>query len=152
MSTKLPPESFVAIAAVAWADGRMSKDEAAGLVHAAKTLGLEGDALANVERATKESVSLDAFDESGLSDWERLLTYGLANWLARLDGVKAGAEIESLRALAPKLESVEITPFKLQHAASVAFDVAMQPDGRRPEKYDFAKFESSLRERLPSVK
>lgn len=152
MSTKLPPESFVALAAVAWADGRMSKDEAVGLVHAAKTLGLEGDALATVERATKEKVAIDAFDPSSLSSWERLLTYGLASWLTRLDGLQGGAEIDSLKQLAQKLQSNEVSPFKLQSAASAAFDTAMAKDGRKPDRYDFGAFEAALRTRLPTVK
>jgi hypothetical protein len=152
MPTKLPPQTFVALAAVAWADGRMSKAEAAGLVHAAKTLGLDGDDLARVERSTKEKVGLDAFDAAKLSGWERLVTYGLASWLSRLDGVQQGTEIDSLKALAKKLETSEITPFKLQHAASTAFDTAMLPEGRRPERYDFGAFEAALRTRLPTVK
>lgn len=152
MSTSLPPQSFVALAAVAWADGRMSKDEATGLVHAAKTHGLEGDALADVERATRQKVGIEAFDASGLSSWQRLVTYGLATWLSRLDGVQGGAEIGSLKELSSKLQSDEVTAFKLQNAASAAFDVAMQPEGRRPERYDFATFESTLRTRLPTVK
>ncbi len=151
MSLTLPSESFVALAAVAWADGRMSKDEAKGLVHAAKELGLAGDALAKVEAATKERVDLGAFDASALSTWERLLTYGLAHWLTRLDGVQGGAEIDSLRELAGKLGSADVTDFKLKNAASAAFDVSMLPEGRRPERYDFAKLASTLRERLPSV-
>ena len=69
MPTQLPPESFVALAAVAWADGRMSKAEAEGLLHAAKTLGLGGDDLANVEKATKEKVAVDAFDAAKLGSW-----------------------------------------------------------------------------------
>ena len=152
MSTKLPPQSFVALAAVAWADGRMSKNEAIGLITAAKTLGLSGDELASAETATKEKVSIDTFDAEGLSTWDRLLTYGLATWLARLDGVTQGAELDSLRKLAGKLENAEVTAFKLKSAASAAFDVAMQPEGRRPDKYDFAGFEKILRERLPTVK
>jgi uncharacterized tellurite resistance protein B-like protein len=151
-TTKLPTHSFVALAAVAWADGRMSASEAAGLLHAAKTLGLEGDDYAGLERATREKIGLDAFDPSGLSSWERLLTYGLATWLSRIDGMTQAAELESLKALASALISPEITPFKLQHAASAAFDVAMQPEGRRPDRYDFKTFEASLRTRLPTVK
>lgn len=152
MPTKLPPQSFVALSAVAWADGRMTKNEATGLLAAAKALGLDGADLASVEAATKEKASIDDFDGTGLSTWERLLTYGLATWLARLDGVTQGAEIDSLRKLEGKLESGEVTAFKLKSAASAAFDVAMQPEGRRPDKYDFASFESTLRQRLPTVK
>jgi len=153
MSTpKLPPESFVALAAVTWADGRMTASEKEGLRHAAKALGLEGDDLATVERATEEKVSLEGFDGSSLSTWERLVTYGVACWLARVDGVKQADELESLRALAAGFESDEVTPFKLQHAASTAFDVTMAPEGRRPDKFDFAEFEKQLRDRLPSLK
>ena len=152
MKTKLPSESFVALASVAWADGRMSKSEAEGLLHAAKAQGLEGEELATVEAATKESVSLDSFDGSVLSDWERLATYGIACWLSRLDGVQHGAEIASLEALASALTTDQVTPFKLKHAASTAFDVAMMPEGRRPDRFDFAAFEEQLRTRLPTVK
>jgi hypothetical protein len=151
MATKLPNESFVALAAVAWADGRMSKDESAGLVKAAENAGLEGDDLAAVQRATKEKVALDAFDASKLSAWERLVTYGLASWLSRVDGVQQGAELDSLRALAAKLTSSEVTDHKLAAAAAVAFDVAMQPKGRRPEKYDFVAFEKTLKDRFPKT-
>jgi len=153
MSTpKLPPESFVALAAVTWADGRMTASEKEGLRHAAKALGLEGDDLETVERATERKVSLDDFDESSLAPWDRLVTYGVACWLSRLDGVKQADEIESLRALASRFEDDEVTPFKLQHAASTAFDVSMAPEGRRPDKFDFEQFEKQLRARLPSVK
>ncbi len=130
----------------------MGKSEATGLVHAAKSLGLDGDDLAAVERATKTKVALDAFDSSGLSDWERLMTYGLASWLSRLDGTQQAVEIENLRVLAGKLESPEVTDHRLRAAAAVGFDVAMLPEGRRPDRYDFAALESRLRERFPSAK
>jgi uncharacterized membrane protein YebE (DUF533 family) len=152
MSTKLSPESFVALAAVAWADGRMSSAESAGLLRAAREHGLDDDALATVERATKEKVSIDDFDAAGLSTWERLVTYGLAVWLSRLDGVQQGSEIASLKQLAQKLESGDVTAFKLQNAASASFDVAMLPDGHRPDRYDFGAFEATLRGKLPTLK
>jgi len=151
MPSKLPKSTFVAIATVAWADGRMSKAEATGLVHAAKTLGLEGDDLAAVERATKEKVTIDAFDPSGLTTWEKLVTFGLANWLSRLDGVQQGAELDSLRALHGKLEGGEVTDYKLRSAAAIAFDVAMMPEGRRPDRFDFGALEAQLAERFPTV-
>ena len=91
---------------------------------------------------------MDAVRRMAPNRWDRLLTYGLATWLARLDGVTHATEIESLRAL----EGGEVTQFKLKSAASAAFDVAMQPEGRRPEKYDFGAFETILRQRLPTVK
>jgi hypothetical protein len=152
MATKLPRESFVALAAVAWADGRMNKVEADGLLHAARTLGLAGDDLAAVERAATAKVGLEAFDPSKLSAWERLLTYGLATWLSRIDGVQQSGEIVSLRTLAERLATAEVTEHRLRAAAAVAIDVAMLPGGRRPDRYDFAAFDARLNERVPAVK
>jgi hypothetical protein len=152
MSTKLPKESFVALAAVAWADGRMTPAEAQGLSHAARSLGIEGEDLAAVERATRERVRLEQFDASSLTAWERLLTFGLANWLSRLDGVQQAAELESLRELGRKMEHDEITDHRLRSAAAVAINIAMLPDGRRPDRYDFVAFETQLNERLPAIK
>lgn len=151
MPSKLPKPTFLAIASVAWADGRMSKAEAQGLVHAAKALGLEGDDLAAVENATKEKVTIDAFDPAGLTDWEKLVTFGLANWLSRLDGVQQGAELDSLRALHGKLVGGDVTDYKLRSAAAIAFDVAMMPEGRRPDRFDFGALEAQLAERFPTV-
>ncbi len=152
MANKLPAEAFVAMAAVAWADNRMGSNEAAALHRAAEAHGLTGDDLAAVARATKERVAIDSFDASALSTWDRLITYGIASWIARLDGLTNPAEIASLRALAERLATTEVNKFKLDTAASVAFEVALQPEGRRPERYDFAKLASILRERLPGVK
>jgi hypothetical protein len=148
----LPRETFVALAAVAWADGRMSKDEANGLLHTAQAHGLGGDDLATVGRATKEKVDLAAFDASGLSATQRLVTYALASWLSRIDGMQQGAEIDSLRALGKKLESADVTDFKLRSAAAAAFDVAMLPEGRRPDRFDFAALEKAISERFPTIK
>lgn len=149
---KLPSQCFVAVAAVAWADGRMSPVEADGMRRAAAAHGLGGKELAEVERATKEKVAIDAFDASSLSTWERLLTYGIASWIARLDGLTQPAEIAGLKALAAKLQTAEVTRFKLDSAASAAFEVALLPEGRRPERYDFAALDANLRERLPSLR
>lgn len=151
MPTQLPRESFVALAAVAWADGRMSKDEALGLLSAARAHGLAGEDLASVERSTKEKVELDAFDPTALSGWQRVLTFGLASWLSRIDGVQQAAEMSSLHALARKLESTDATDHRLRAAAATAFDVSMLPEGRRPERYDFIAFESRLEERFPKL-
>lgn len=151
MASKLPKSTFVAVAAVAWADGRMSKAEAQGLLHAAEKLGLTGDELAEIEKATKEKVEMSAFDPSGMSDWEKLVTYGIANWISRLDGVQQGAELDYLRTLHGKLAGGDVTDYKLRSAAAIAFDVAMMPEGRRPDRFDFVALEAQLAERFPTV-
>jgi uncharacterized tellurite resistance protein B-like protein len=151
MANQLPREAFLALAAIAWADGRMTPAEATGLVRAARTFGVEGDDLAAVEAATKTKTTLEAFDPATLSSWQRLLTFGLATWLARLDGAQQSAELAGLRALASRLESAEVTDHRLRASEAVATNIALLPGGRRPERYDFAAFEAELRARLPAV-
>jgi hypothetical protein len=148
MSIQLPKSSFIALSAVAWADGRMSRDEAAGLLRAAEKCGLEGEELAEVERATKASVSLDAFDPDDLDGWQKGLTYALASWLARIDGITSTEEHQSLAALGERLG---LSKDKLGAAASAAFDVSTDKGGHRPEKYDFEKLIEKLAVKLPSL-
>jgi tellurite resistance protein len=148
MSTELPSEGFVAIAAVAWADGRMSKDEAAGLLRAAKECGLSGDDLAKVEKAAKEKTGLDAFDPAALSPIQKALVYAIASWISRIDGVMQTAERESLKQLGSRLG---LSADKLASAAAGAADIAVLPQGNRPDKYDFTALANRLRERLPSL-
>jgi len=149
MALELKRDSFLAIVAVAWADGRMSRDEAAGLSRAAKACGLGDDDVAAIEKAAKDGgVTLEGFDATLLSGWERALTYAIAAWLARLDGVVDATERESLKQLGKVLD---LPPHKLVSAGAAAFDVACLPGGHRPEKYDFAELEKRLREKLPSL-
>jgi tellurite resistance protein len=146
MPNLLPAQSFVALAAVAWADGRLVRAEATALVDAAKKHGLEGDDLARVEQATKAQVSLDAFDPAKLTVWECVVTYALATWLARLDGVQSTSESVVLKKLADRLG---LEPGLCERAAGAAFDIAVLPEGGRPDRYDFEKLVARLRERLP---
>jgi hypothetical protein len=138
----------MALAAMGWADGALKPNEAKALLHAAKACGLEGDELQAVERATRETVTLDQVDVEGLTQWERVLTYALASWVGRLDGVLSSDEHENLKQLGNKLDVAE--PLRVR-ASSAAFDVALLPEGGRPEKYDFAKLEARLREKLPQL-
>ena len=148
MATVLPKESFLAIAAVAWADGRMTKNEAAGLRRAAEVNGLSGDDLNAVATATEEKVSLDDLDLGGLTDWQLALSYAFANWLAALDGIVNAEEVQSLRTLGDR---TGLPNPKLQAARSAAFDIAVLPGGDRPDKYDFAAVEERLKEKLPAT-
>lgn len=144
----LPESSFIALSAVAWADGRMSAGEATGLLGAARACGLTGDALAGIERSTKEETSLADFDASDLSGWQKALTYAIACWLARVDGTTATSEKASLAELA---DTLGLEKEKLAAAGSAAFDISCLPGGSKPEKYDFLKLVEQLAIKLPSL-
>jgi uncharacterized tellurite resistance protein B-like protein len=145
---KLSRDSFLAITAVAWADGLLRAKETKALLRAAETSGLAGDDLAAVQQATQDGVSLDDVSLDDLTGWERAVTYAIAYWLAKVDGVVNAEELKHLRTLGAKLE---LPQPKLDAAASAAFDVACLPGGHRPEKYDFAALADRLREKLPSL-
>jgi len=147
MSIKLPKQAFLALAAVAWADGRYQRNEGAALLRAAKECGVEGDDLAAVEASTKVQVEMSSFEPGEMSEWEQVLTYALAAWLAQLDGIVSTEEHASLRTLGTRLD---LAPPLRERAAAAAFDIAVLPDGR-PDRYDFTKLVARLHERMPQL-
>lgn len=147
-TTRIPKRAFIGLTAVAWADGSLRRSEHAALLHAAKQHGLEGEDLAEVERATKEKLAIEAFDPGDMTEWERVLTYAIASWLAQLDGVVTTEEHDDLVALSERLG---ISKAIRDRATAAAFDIAVLPESRRPERYDFAKLETRLREKLPQL-
>jgi len=144
----LPTQSFLALAAVGWADGSLQKVEAVGLLRAARDSGLSEADVAAVEAATKTRPNLRELDLAGMSSWEQVLTFALGAWLAQADGVVSTDEHETLRALGDALGLAD--PLR-KRAAVAAYDVACLPEAGRPERFDLAKLEARLRERLPQI-
>lgn len=146
---KLPKSAYLAIAAVAKADGRLTKGEAEGLLRAAKVSGLDDDEVKEIEEAANsDSLSLDEVDLGELNEFQEAVVYAVANFLARLDGIVNAQEMAQLRALGERLT---LPKQKLDAAASAAFDIAVLPGGERPEKYDFDALTERLKVKLPSL-
>ena len=99
----LPRDVFVALAAVAWADGTVAPEEAAALRRAAGACGVTGDDLAHVESCTQRPVDLSDLGELDLSHDAKLFVYALATWMAESDGVVVDAEVDTLNALRSRL-------------------------------------------------
>jgi hypothetical protein len=148
MDKKLPLQSFLALAAIGWVDGSLQRIEREGLVRAAKECGLEGDELAQVERAATAHQSLDGVDLKGLSRWEQVLTYAIASWFAALDGVVSTSEHETLMRVGDELG---LEPALRVRATAAANDIACLPGGGKPDRYDFVKLVARLQERLPQI-
>lgn len=144
----LRKEGFLAVVAVARADGLLRADESRGLLGAAQEVGLAEAELAEVKAALESGLELEGLDLSGLSGAERALTYAFAMWLAKVDGVVNAEELATLRKLGSQLDLPEP---KLKSAASAAFDITCLPGGNRPEKFEFKKLEERLREKLPAL-
>ena len=147
MST-LPKESFLALVAVGWVDKQLQRVEVTGLMRAAKEAGLPAQDIAEIEAATKAPMDLGALDFGKLGQWEQVLTYALAAWIAQVDGVVSTSESDMLADLGTKLGLAE--PLR-KRAAVAANDVACLPQGGRPEKYDFQKLIARLKERMPQL-
>jgi hypothetical protein len=145
---KLSKRSFLALAAIGWADGALQRIEQAGLLRAAKEAGLDEADLADVEKATKSKTTLDELDLGGMSEWDQVLTYALASWFASLDGVVSTSEHSLLVDIGNKHGLAEGLRKRAQAAA---FDIACLPEGGRPDKYDFGKLSTRLAERLPQI-
>ena len=144
----LRKEGFLAVVAVARADGLLRADETRGLLTAAKAVGLSEQELAEVQGALDTGLELESLDLSGLTGPERALTYAFSMWLAKVDGVVNAEELATLRKLGTLLDLPEP---KLKSAASAAFDITCLPGGNRPEKFEFSKLEERLREKLPAL-
>jgi hypothetical protein len=146
--TGLPKRSFLALAALGWADGSLQRVEAVGLLRAAKESGLSSEDLAEVEAATKQKTTIDDADLSGMSQWDQVMTYALAAWFAQLDGVHSTSEHSVLVILGDKLG---LSDSLRKRASSVAYDIACLPEGGRPDRYDFEKLAARLAERMPQL-
>jgi len=148
MDIVLPKEAFIALAALSWADGSVRPREKDGLVKAAGSCGISDADLAEIAKALSVDTKLDNFVPGDMTDWQRLLTYSLAVWLARVDGVQSTEESDLLRDLAKRLD---LDKGKTDRAAAAANDVACLPDGGRPERFDFVALDKRLREKLPHL-
>jgi hypothetical protein len=144
----LSKRSFLALAAVGWADGSLQRIEASGLLRAAKEGGLSEEDLKDVETATKAKTSIDDLDLAGMSQWDQVLTYALAAWFAQLDGVVSTSEHTVMVTLGEKLGLAEGLRKRAQAAA---YDIACLPEAGRPERYDFEKLSARLAERMPQL-
>ncbi len=136
---------FLALAAIAWADGRLDPDEADAIVRAAVEAGLELEAIEEIESATRERIDLGTVDRSGLGKEDRLFVYALACWIANLDGEVTDEESAALATLAERLGVPERPR---AHAESIAREIAELPEGDRPARYDVLRLRETIGERL----
>lgn len=136
---------FIALAAVAWADGRLDPDEADAIVRAAVDEGLSIEEINAIEDVTKRPVDLGVIDRSGLSKEDRLFVYAVACWIAHMDGSVTDAEADALSKLGERLGIPERPRVQ---AEALAREIAELPSGDRPAMYDLAKLRRLLGERL----
>lgn len=146
MALSLPKEAFLALAALGWADGRMTAVEKAGLLRASRESKLSEADTDEVALALVKESSLASFVPGDMTEWQRIVTFALGSWFARLDGVMSTEEHASLKLLGQRLA---LDKAVCERASAAAFDISVLPDGGKPDKFDFGKLEARLREKLP---
>ena len=141
----LGKDVYLALAAVGWADGSLDADEADAIVKTALEEGLDLKEIEAIETATKEGIALDTLDLSRLSVADRGYVYGVARWIAGLDGVLADAELDALRALGTRLDLDDISRAL---AERVVREVAQLSGDATPFDYDLVALRAKIAERL----
>lgn len=143
--TRLGRDVFIALAAVGWADGKLDQEEADAIVRTALEEGLELDEIAEIEEATKNPIDIGVVERKGLSKEDRLFVYGVAAWIARLDGVVTDGENDALKNLGAALNVPDkpraIVDRIVQDVAALSADV-------RPARYDLGALRRIIGERL----
>jgi len=138
---------YVALAAVGWADGKLEADEADAIVRCAVEEGLELEEIAEIEAATKSPIDLGVIDRSSLSKEDRLYVYGVAAWIARMDGVVSDGEKAALKKLGDALKVPDRPREIVDH---IVEKVAAESDNR-PSRYDLGALRTIIGERLKAA-
>lgn len=145
---KLGRDVYLALAAVGWADGKLDAEEADAIVRMAAEEDLPIEEIAEIEEATKKPLDIGIIDRSGMSKEDRLFVYAVAAWMTRLDGVTTDAELASLTRLG---DALKIPEKPRAQADAIAQQVALMPEGDRPERYDLRALRQILSERLAAA-
>jgi uncharacterized membrane protein YebE (DUF533 family) len=146
--TRLGRDVYVALAAVGWADGKLEPDEADAIVRAALDEGLDLAEIAEIEEATKKPIDLGVVDRKNLSKEDRLYVYGVAAWIARMDGVVSDAEKQALAKLG---EELKVPEHPRSIVDKIVEDIASD-SGDRPARYDLSALRRVIGERLEAAR
>jgi uncharacterized membrane protein YebE (DUF533 family) len=94
---------YLALAAIGWADGRLSEDAADAILRTAAEEGLDVDDLEMIRLAVEKPTDIGVVDRMNMSKADRLYVYAVAAWIASLDGAISSAERQALVRLSREL-------------------------------------------------
>jgi uncharacterized membrane protein YebE (DUF533 family) len=103
MDVEIGRDTLMALAAIAWADGRINPSEADGIRSAAKQLGMAAEQLEAVDSTLLEPVPLADVETIRMNRLTRLFTFAAATWIAEVDGVVPPEEEAALALLGDRL-------------------------------------------------
>ncbi|GMV18644.1 MAG: hypothetical protein HS104_00805 [Polyangiaceae bacterium] len=138
---------YIALAAVGWADGELTRQAADAILRTAAEEGLDIEALQKLEEAVKNRVDMGVVDRMNMSKADRLFVYAVASWIATLDGEASVRTKEALTQLAAALGVPEAPR---QHADEILREIAGEDD--RPERFDLRFLRETLDQRLDAAR
>jgi hypothetical protein len=138
---------YVALAAVGWADGELTRQAADAILRTAAEEGLDIEALQKLEEAVRNRVDVGVVDRMNMSKSDRLFVYAVASWITTLDGEASVRTKEALTQLASTLGVPEVPRAR---ADEVLRELASEAD--RPERFDLRALRDTLDERLDAAR
>jgi uncharacterized membrane protein YebE (DUF533 family) len=145
-TTTLGRDVFLALAAVGWADGRLTPEGADAIVRCALEEGLDLDEIREIEEATKAPLDVGVVDRLAMPKADRLYVYAVASWIASLDGKVSESETQALDKLGAALGVPEAPR---RHADEMMREIAAEGD--RPMRFDLPRLRTTIAERLEAA-
>ncbi len=134
---------YLALAAVAWADGQISQEAGDAIVRTALEEGLDIGSVQEIEQAVRSRQTIGAIDRLSMSKSDRLFVYAVASWITLLDGRVTEREREQLARLSAALG---VPALPRSHADAILRDIASR--GNLPDKFDLFGLRRRLDEEL----
>ncbi len=138
---------YLALAAVGWADGQLTREAADAILRTASEEGLDLTQLAQIEEAVQTPVDVGVVDRMKMSKSDRLYVYAVASWIAALDGSPSTAAQDALQKLG---EALGVPEVPRKHADEIMREIAGQE--LRPERFDLTTLRHTLDERLDAAR
>ncbi len=133
---------YIALAAVGWADGQLTRAAADAIVRTAVEEGLADDEVQSIEAATKSKVEIGEIDRMGMSKADRLYVYAVASWIAAVDGHTSAPQKDALEQLGAALQIPETPRARVDEIVRV-----MASEADKPERFDLRALRATLDER-----
>lgn len=137
---------YVALAAVGWADGQLTRQAADAILRTAAEEGLDIESLQKLEEAVAKPVDVGVVDRMNMSKSDRLFVYAVASWIATLDGE---ASVRTQEALSQLARALGVPDAPRQRADEILRELASQES--RPERFDVRTLRFTLDERLDAA-
>ena len=141
MEPKLNNQVFLALATIAWANGKLAPEERAGILSAARNAGYSEEALAYLSKLIETRVELSSLSLHRISAVDRVFVYAAAEWVARIDGRVVPGEEAALQALG---DFLKVSEEVRANARRIVLEIAKLPGGDRPDRYDLVKLREAI--------